>query len=369
MPILAWYGIPATESTVARFEEQRAAGFTHNFSIFYHAEEVAKALDAAQKVGIKLIITCNELKTDPEATVKRFMNHPALAGYFLRDEPLCSDFAELGAWAKRIQAVDNKHFCYLNLFPTGTKEHFQALGVQNYREYITRFDKEVPLEFLSFDHYPVTNTGLKEEWYENLEDISIEAAKAGKNFWAFAMATKHWMYPSPTLAMLRLQMYSNLAYGAQGLQYFTYWTPVDNPQFDFREGPIGLDGKRTVIYDRVKTMNEELHNLSGIFAGAKVLSVRHTGPQIPRSTKRLTTLPQPVKLLETDGKGAVVSLLKNGDRTFMVIINRDYEASMKLTFCAEPSVKRILKDGSIVPADAYTGALEVDPGDAIIYMW
>ena len=41
------------------------------------------------------------------------------AGYFLRDEPVVTDFAALGDWAKRIQAVDNRKFCYLNLFPTG----------------------------------------------------------------------------------------------------------------------------------------------------------------------------------------------------------------------------------------------------------
>ena len=51
------------------------------------------------------------------------------------------------------------------------------------------------------------------------------------------MATKHWKYPHPTLATLRLQMFSDLAYGAQGLQYFTYWTPVNSEGFDYEFGP------------------------------------------------------------------------------------------------------------------------------------
>lgn len=369
LPILAWYGIPAQEISVERFREQREAGFTHNFSFYYRADDVRRALDAAQKAGIKLIITCNELKSDPEETVRRFMKHPALAGYFLRDEPLSSDFPELGTWARRIQAVDNSHFCYLNLFPTGDQKHFDALGVKDYRDYVSRFDKEVPLPFLSFDHYPITSEGLKPEWYENLEQFSDEARKAGKNFWAFALATSHGNYPVPTPAMLRLQMYSNLAYGAQGLQYFTYWTPEGDPHWDFQFGPIGLDGKRTVVYDRVKAMNRELNDLSGVFVGAKVVSVHHTGMKIPRGTKRLTVLSAPVRVLETEGNGAVVSQLENGGRTFLVIVNRDYEKAMKLTFFADDSVRRILKDGSIVPSGAYTGVLEVDPGDAVIYMW
>ena len=121
--------------------------------------------------------------------------------------------------------MDNEHFCYLNLFPTGPKEHLDQLGVKSYREYVSRFDEQVPLPFLTFDHYPITRDGLKAEWYENLEEFSDEARKAGKPFWAFALATSHGPYPVPTPAMLRLQVYSDLAYGAQGIQYFTYWTP------------------------------------------------------------------------------------------------------------------------------------------------
>ena len=87
LPILAWYGIPAHEATVERFEELRDAGFTLNFRSFPSADAVAKGLDAAEKAGIKLIIGCPELEKEPEKTVRRFMNHSALAGYFLRDEP------------------------------------------------------------------------------------------------------------------------------------------------------------------------------------------------------------------------------------------------------------------------------------------
>lgn len=128
LPILAWYGIPAHEATVERFEELRDAGFTLNFRSFPSADAVAKGLDAAGKAGIKLIIGCPELEKEPEKTVRRFMNHSALTGYFLRDEPRSNEFAELGEWARRIQAVDNEHFCYLNLFPTGPKEHLDQLA-------------------------------------------------------------------------------------------------------------------------------------------------------------------------------------------------------------------------------------------------
>ena len=83
---------------------------------------------------------------------------------------------------------------------------------------------------VSFDHYPVISDGkgpasLRGEWYENLEIVSAAARKAGKPMWAFALSVPHSSYPAPTPAHLRLQVFSNLAYGAQVIQYFTYWTP------------------------------------------------------------------------------------------------------------------------------------------------
>ena len=369
MPIIAWYGIRANEATVERFKELKEAGFTINFSEYSTMEEVETALDAANKVVIQLIIACPELRKEPEKTVRRFMKHPAVAGYFLRDEPVVADFAALAAWAKRIQAVDNSKFCYLNLFPTGGEEHLKFLGVQNYREYVSRFNKEVPLPFLSFDHYPVLGDNvLKAEWYENLEEFSDESAKVGKDFWAFALATKHGPYPIPTQASLRLQLYSDLVYGAQGLQYFTYWTPAGDSFYDYQHGPIGLDGKRTEIYDLVKEMNAEIKSIAGIFLGAKILSVRHTGSVIPRGTKRLTNLPEKVKVLDTHGYGAIVSLIENGDKKYLTIVNRNLKDTMELTFYADPSVKRVLKDGSLVQADTYTATLMISPGDILIYL-
>ena len=163
-------------------------------------------------------------------------------------------------------------------------------------------------------------------------------------------------------------LYGDLVYGAQGLQYFTYWTPAGDSFYDYQHGPIGLDGKRTEIYDLVKEMNAEIKSIAGIFLGAKILSVRHTGSVIPRGTKRLTNLPEKVKVLDTHGYGAIVSLIENGDKKYLTIVNRSLKDTMELTFYADPSVKRVLKDGSLVQADTYTATLMISPGDISIYL-
>ncbi len=368
IPILGWYSIPPEEATSARYLEMKEAGFDISFSFLGSPQDVQKSLDAAHQAGMKIVISCPELKNETEKIVKRFMNHPALAGYFLRDEPAVDAFTDLGNWAKRVNAVDPKHFCYVNLFPNYATP--LQLGTADYREYVNKFAKEVPLHFLSFDSYPLTSAeGVYEKWHQNLEIFSDEAKRVNKPFWGFAQSVlfdnKH---EDPTLATMRVQMFTNLAYGAQGLQYFTYWTPVSSAE-DFRGGPITLEGKRSTVYDNIKILNQEIKSLSGVFYGAKVKSLQFFGNTIPVGTKRMSVLPPPIRVFATEGKTALVSFMENGGRQFIVIVNTDYRKKMSLTLSGNPSLMRVLKDGSIVPASAYASTIDVEAGDVVIYSY
>ena len=366
IPILAWYSIPPEQTSLERYLELKESGITYNLSFFNDAASMSEALETAWKAGIKMIVYCPELKTDPEKTVRRFMNHPAVAGYMLQDEPNQALFHELGEWAKKIQKTDENHFCYLNLFPNYATQ--EQLGTKTYKEHVDQFIKEVPVQFISFDHYPVLGDSLRANWYENLEIISAAAQKSGKPFWAFALSVAHAKYPLPTIAQLRLQVFSDLAYGAQGIQYFTYWTPPFDTIWKFNTAPITQDGKRTVVFDRVRQVNKEIESLSAVFYGARVISVSHTGI-IPKGTKPLTSLPHQIKVLRTLGTGAVVSLLENGINSYLVVVNRDFKSTMTLYIECENNVKRVLKDGSEISANAYQPQMEIDPGDIAIYTW
>ena len=363
LPIMAWSGIPPLETNIERFRELKEMGININLINFSNAGQMEQGLELAKQVGFGLIASCPELKTDPEKTVTQFKNHPSLAGYFLRDEPVRKDFAELGEWAKKITAIDPDHICFVNLIASINLTKTEALGTASYAEYVSTFAKEVPQKILSFDFYPVLNQGIHENWYHGLEVFSSEARKLNKPFWAFALASSYnELHPVPTVAALRLQQYSNLAYGAQGLEYWSYWMSQG-----LRCAPIDLNGKRTVVYDRIKEVNNEIQTLAGVFVGSKVVSVRHTGTIIPKGTTRLTTLPAAIKVFETEGSGALVSTLENGKNTFFLVLNRDLNNSMTLVISGDESLKRVLKDGRIISANKYSPKLEIEPGDVAIY--
>src|SRR5688500_13066695 len=201
-PVLAWHGVPENHSTAERHRELAECGFNVNFAGFSSADANARAIDVAKAAGVKLMVACPQLQSDLEATVKRFKDHAAHGGYYLRDEPAAVHFPELAQWADRIRAADPdsdaKRPCYVNLFPNYAEA--AQLGTNTYGEYVDRFIRELRLPMVSFDHYPVISDGkapasVRGEWYENLEIVSAAARKAGKPMWAFALSVPHSSYP------------------------------------------------------------------------------------------------------------------------------------------------------------------------------
>jgi hypothetical protein len=262
---------------------------------------------------------------------------------------------------------------YVNLFPTyGNPGQWET---PDYPTYVDRFLKEVPTQILSYDHYPVIQEGdnpaqLRGDYYHNLEICSAAARKAGRPMWAFALAVAHNPYPIPTVTHLRLQVFSDLAYGAQAIQYFTYWT-YKSDVWNFHQAPIEVDGARTPTYDRVKQVNQELQALRGAFLGSKVISVTHTGEAIPHGTTRYAPA-APVKSLETAGAaGAVVSVLEKGASRYLVVVNRDLHKPMTLRVAFDPAaaVTVAAKDGTLSAAAGAAHAADVEPGDIVVFAW
>ena len=375
LPILAWIGPPSDQTTPERYRELADAGFNLSFSGFPDAPAMERALEVARGAGVKLMISCPELRTDPEGTVRRFKDHPAVAGYYLRDEPSAADFKELGDWVRRIRAVDDALPCYLNLFPTYASS--EQLGTATYREHVDRFLNEVPVQVVSFDHYPIVGDRLRADWYENLEIIATASRNAGKPFWAFALSVAHDPYPVATVDGLRLQVFSNLAYGARAIQYFTYWTPVST-QWNFHRAPIEADGTRTEVYDRVRQVNQELQRVAPVFMGSEVLEVGHLGDPLPQGTRLYHPSP-PVKSLVTGDKGAVVSRLRSSTHEYLVVVCRELRVPMELTAkFVGPRVDVFEPQGQWRALPSATGASQaleaacqstVRPGDIRLFRW
>jgi len=366
IPILAWQGPPSDETTLERYRELADAGFTLSLGHFPDLEAASRALDVAQQTGVRLILACPELTRDPLEAARRLHAHPALAGYNLADEPGARQFAELARWAARLEAADPRPLRYVNLFPSYASS--EQLGASSYEEYVARFLSEVPVQMLSFDHYPITFKGLRANYYDNLRIVADAAQRSQRPLWAFVLSVAHDPYPQPELGHLKLQALSNLAHGARVIQYFTYWTPEPGT-WNFHDGPIGHDGRRTATYDLVKQTNRRIAELAPLLAAAQWRRAAHVGAELPAGTAAY--VPRwPVRGVEA-AAGAIVAEFAAGPRDLLMVVNRDYAApqSVRIALAPDGAVADASHPGVEQPLTGGAYEIALPPGEAAVLVW
>ena len=178
----------------------------------------------------------------------------------------------------------------------------------------------------------------------------------------FALAKAHsisdpWpdtIYPEPTLGHIRLQVFSNLLYGAQAIQYFNFTGLVDPETCE-----------KLPAYELVRQVNSEIKAYSSVFSGCKVLGVWHTGESTPSHTDRLDHMPhKKMKSLEMSGEGAIVSLIENQGQIYLAVQNRDCTDQSVLDISFYSQVYRILPD-----KEEYGdySSIAVEPGNVVIF--
>jgi hypothetical protein len=369
---VAWCGVQYDQLTRKRFEDFKNCGLTINYNLYQNSEQLELVLKFSQELGIKTILHSEDTQPNhPKLaeTIQKFKNHPALLGYSIMDEPqrnknnFTGTIDEAIAHAKAVRALDpNKdHILYVtnNYIPLEDIEYLDA-----------GLDRKI----LSFDYYPTWPYSIApanyNNWFLATEIEANHAKKLGKKWWGFAVTAKHLSYPTATLSNLRAQVFVNLAYGAQGIEYFTYSVPKGTA--DYVNTPVNANGDTTEFYTQLKNINNEIKNLSFVFANATVEWTQHHNYQkddpavsITVTSKKTVILPTQIKKIQTSIP-ILLALLSKNDDNYLVVVNRDFEKNADTFIEVEPSVKRILKTGVAVNAEPH---INIRPGDALIYTW
>ena len=337
-PIMTWYGIRPEHLDLQHFQDLADAGFTINFSHFGDEATNLKALDIAQRAGVKLLISDSRIQpnkpVDTEAmrkideVVAAYKDHPALFGYHVRDEPNSSVFGYMAAIKERILSQDSGHLVYGNLFPDYAND--EQLGTNTYVEHVDKWMKIFRPQILSYDHYPFTNHGFRDSYYQNMGIIRNAALNAAVPFWAFTMSCEiDPAYPRPNEAWTRLQLFSDLAYGAKGLQYFTYGLPNSGGEV-FTIAILDKNGEKTYIYDIAKKVNADIHRLAPVLKTLQSIAVYHSDP-VPHGAMGIST---PFHVKKAEGAPLLIGYFKCPEnKRYVLLVNKDYESAgdVKLT--------------------------------------
>lgn len=375
--ILAWAGIrhECMEEALSALNE---CGVDYYLAHCGSIGQALEYLDAGLDAGVMIVPGMPQLKDSTEKVVAALKDHPALLAYNVKDEPEVWDIPWLRQVNERLKVLDPVHPAYINLYPDW------AWGGDAYEKHIDIYADSLDTPFYSFDQYPVMRQDaegnpydgdgeavivIRDTWYRNLEVFSEMARRHGRPFWAFALTKSHHLgapsppafYPVPTLGHLRLQVYSDLLYGAQVIQYFTANAIYDSGS---RE--------KAPTFGIIRQMNDEIRFWSPVFAGCTVKSVHHHGGNIPFATDRLEAMPhrnlvslewEPCGKVNASCSGLLVSLLENDGREYLAVQNKDCEnpARMILSFSRKT---RLLGAGSPKAKDF---DLEVEPGNIAVF--
>lgn len=306
-----------------RFRDIHKAGFNACMCRCKSKEKIDTTLYHASTHGMKVILYNNLIIDNPERIIPLIKDNETLWQYYLADEPKMKQWDSLSKLQKRIKKLDPQAKCYINLLPNIGNEMLKSIGVNSYPEYLKEYSK-IEQPQISYDFYPVQGKAVRnDKWYPILEDIRNESLRTGKPFWAYILCVPHAMYPMPTLGHLRLQCYINLAYGAQGIQYFSYSTPAPTNHYDFHDGPLLRNGKKSSTYKLVKKMNAELKPVASLFWQSKVTNIEHR------------------KCLNGE---VVVSHFKKGDKRYTCFVNKSAEKEVTVPVRPSDYDCRVRKD-------------------------
>lgn len=361
-PVGFWVPPPASEVSIARYKEIRDAGFTFviGFREIEHGEAtVIKALDCAQANGLKYLVSDERVKnlqlTEMDQLgplIAPYTSHPAYMGHLFFDEPGTGEFERLAALAERYYSLVPDGLAYINLLPTYAKPH--QLGTDSYADYADQYLAAFKPKVLSYDHYPLYLDTIKPDYFENLWLISEACRQHGVPFWLFIQTLSfNNRYREPNEAEIRWQVNLSLAFGAVGIQYFTYWSPDDWRGETFGEALIGKDGSRTKQYEWVKRMNAELASVGPVLQRLQPEGILVCG-EVPNGIERAWQSFGPVTALEGDPVIAGC-FSAQGQPAALFVVNLSYaeQAESVIVFAqAEPlSIRLEPGEGKLIPLD------------------
>ncbi|MCX6878049.1 MAG: hypothetical protein NTW21_30195 [Verrucomicrobia bacterium] len=383
-----WCGPTKEQSNLERMKEIAECGFnvaqSPNLWEKPDAEQVKfnlKFLDLCQQAGIKAFIwdgnVCQGpwekfqptdipgIEKDLDGMIARYSKHPALMGFVLGDEMGRDAHPRLGFVTQYLLKKDPTHLPYYNLLPN------YAHTPKSYDRLVTDYLKVVKPALFSWDAYWQMHEENESRYYfDNLEAVRRHCLKAKTPFNQIIVSLPHMGYRECSEGDLRWQVWTSLAYGSRGIQYFTY---VHVPGMATGDSPglLTKDLKRDAKWFHVQKINRRIANLGPTLVKLTSTGVYHTEPPVGT----IPLLPEaPVKKIE--GGVMVIGCFKDAaGKVYILPVNRNMQAKItaKLTidgtFVATAEVSQ--ETGKLMPTAALNSkvlAVELEAGEGKLFL-
>jgi hypothetical protein len=284
-------------------------------------------------------------------------HHPAVLGFFLRDEPPAPLMPGLGRVADILREVVPDTWPYVNLFASFASP--AQLGTDDYESYVLKLVQAVHPPFISYDNYSLVEGEMRDFFYTNIEIVRRVSLEAKIPFWNCILANAHWNLMEPSDATFNIQVYSTLAYGGRGIEYFTYFTCRHE---NCRMAAIDQFGYRTPTWDMMRRINYQIHALAPTLIHLRSTGVYHS-PDVPAGCRPLSdsSLVKEVEMFTPSIRPMIPPRFLVGEfadpqgRPYLMIVNKD----LRHSFFYHPVLKKEVHE--IFRISSYSGQEESLP--------
>ena len=281
-------------------------------------------------------------------------NLSKISGWMLTDEPI-TDF--LGYWKKcydylydYLSRTEKLQSIYINLNTAAEK-------AENYMEYLNLIQIMFQPAIWSYDLYPFwlsTDNKITFDYnfYLFLKYFIEISNQTNRPFYAYVLCCQYgkpislndlygafqYKVALPTLAQMRIEAFSALACGAQGLCFWRFSPEQtdekyveDNLKHDnnakygtfYYNTPLTYEGNKTPLFEVVKELISEIKDSQHIFLNCNVSSYGILSSRNVDFPKITQTMGPFINLKASSSQGFILSLIKKGGSNYLVIVNQD----------------------------------------------
>lgn len=298
IPITVWYGPTVKNVNPFDFLTMRNSGFTHCFIDLQDTALNERALAFADTVGLGLYLTdpaIERFKKGTDTTLyiidsltTIYNSFSSFSGYFLSNKPGLNDLAPLAILTDYLTSRFPTHNYIINAYPEYATS--AELDTAVYTDYLSALSEKLRPKFLSFEHFSIVDDDIRPEYFSNLEAARQNTIKHNVPFWAYALLVAFDDHPVVAHSHVRFQLYSGLAYGAKGVQYYSFRPPKNN-SYEYGDALLSVEGDPTDALAFTRLINSEIEKLGPTLMRLTSTGVYFSNPVPPHGRAFTPGLP------------------------------------------------------------------------------
>jgi len=321
-------------------------------------EELDRFVNSCEKNGVDYFVGLEGVSLSAKMVnekniselINRYKNKSHNKGYYVFDEPTIDKMWFVRKLAQAFTKLDNTRATYTCLLPSYGAYTWTS-DKNPYNNYVDTFISKVKPEIVSNDFYPFQQYGVNSsmktnQYYKDMGYLRKQALANKSEFWQAVSTISNWetcTAQNMTAERVAFQTNSAIAYGATGVLHFMAQEAYATSQV--------VSGKvvKGLYYDSLAASNKKSLNVGQLLFKATSKEVYHSDLSESQSSlyfinagKNGTCSGSSIlsKISSSSSKaGIIVGVFVEGDKKYVVAVNKDYNSSCTATITLNKSYK------------------------------